>query len=320
VSASHVYAPRVNFRSAILAFTCLLMASVFTIYYLGTKEGTDAFMEGTPIKATIVKIKKGRRPGVMVSYVDKGKTVEAWSELADELDLSSLKPGKVVSALRHRRSPSRVAIKRAVIAAEPSPLLFLGTAGFLALGVYVLFLPKIRAARRAKRTSGLDVIVDALSRTRTTSLVIGGGIAAFGASMIWLGASGADRTASAGTNIGVGVFGGFTVLVGLFILRMAWQLRSIRGSWIMEVIERRPGEIAWIYQHVVRSVAAPDASATYNVHMWFADGKSYSIAVEREDAEALLDELSRRAPHAAVGYSPEIEQLYRDDPARFRPA
>lgn len=307
-----------NARSILLAIACLLVTAVFVIYYLATKETHDLFAEGTPIRATVVKVKRGDRPGVLLKTTDKGKAEETWSELVSEIE-PSWKPGATVDALRHRNVSSRVALKGAVEDSEPSPFILVAGLSFVALGGYVLFLPKMRARRRAQRTSGLDVLVDSLRRTRTLTLVVGGGITAFAGFMIWLGASGADRTASAGTNIGVIVLGALFALVGLAIMGRAWGLRSIRGSWIMTTIERRPGEIAWLYEHVVRSVAAPEASATSTIHVWFTDGKSYAISVEREDAAPLMNELSKRAPHAAVGYSPEVEQAYRENPARWRP-
>ena len=36
-------------------------------------------------------------------------------------------------------------------------------------------------------------------------------------------------------------------------------------------------------------------------------------------AKEFIEALSSRAPHAQIGYSKEIEKLYGENPARFRP-
>ena len=308
-----------NARSVVLAICCLLFAAVFTIVYLAKQDTYELFTGGEHVAGTVVRVSKNDPPLLRVRYTGAdGKTEEDTSEMTSGAN-AQLQPGDPVEILRHRNVPSRIALADAVEASKPSPLLFAGTAVFVLLGGYVLFLPRLRAARRARRTSGLDVITDSLRRTRAVNLAVGGGIAAFGAFMVWLAATGADRTATRGTNIGIGIFGGFTALLGLFMLSRVWGLRSIRGSEILRTIEETPQEIAWIYEQVVQTRGAGEISAQSFIYVWFASGKSYTISVEREDARLLLDELVRRAPHARVGYDQEIEKLYREKPDRFRP-
>ncbi len=300
-----------NARSIILAVTCVLIASVFAIWFLATKETHDMFAEGEKVTATVVRVKPGDPPKVTVKLDDaEDDDAERGCELTAPAD-GKLDPGDEITVYVHKRSPFRVATARGLAASDPSPAVLLGTAGFLGLGVWVLFGPRRAAKRRASRTSSLDVLTDSLRRTRALSLVTGVGIVAFGGGMIWLGASGADRTASTGTNVGVAVLGGVFAVFGALIAGRGLRLLSIDRSWIMQVILQRPHEIAWIYELVVRSEVGGDVSATSNVHLWFRDGRSYSIAVEREDARALIAELSRRAPQALVGYSSENEQQYK---------
>lgn len=305
-----------NARSIILAITCVLAASVFAIYFLATKETHDMFAEGKRVRAEVVRVRPGDPPRVSVRFEDaKGKEQESGCELTGEAD-AKLEPGDEVDVYIHQRSPSRVATKRGVAENEPSPAILLGTAGFLALGVYVLFRPRLQARRRAARTNSLDVITDSLRRTRNQMSMVGLGIVAFAGFMIWLGVSGADKTATQGTNIAVAVIGGIFAVFGLFIAGRGLALLSIDRSWIMRLIVERPQEIAWIYEHVVQHAVAGEVSAMSSVFLWFQDGRSYSVAVEREDARALLDELSRRAPQALVGYSQENEARYRNRAAR----
>ena len=305
------YRALVNLRSIILAITCVLAASVFAIYFLATKETHDLFAEGPLVRATVVRVKKSDPPRVTVKFTPpSGKAQESTCELTAEAD-AKLKPGDAVDVHLHERSPGRVATKRGVAESDPSPAILLGTVACLALGGYLLFLPRLQARRRAARTSPLDVITDSLRRTRTLTLSVGFGIVAFGAFMIWLGASGADRTATTGTNIAVAVIGGIFAAFGLFIAARGFGLRSIEGSWIMEIILQRPQEIAWIYEQVVQHAVAGDVSAMASVYLWFNDGRSYNIAVQREDAAPLIGEISRRAPHALVGFTRENEEGYR---------
>lgn len=300
-----------NARSIILAITCALAASIFAIYFLATKETHDAFAEGPLVRATVVRVRQVDPPRVTVKFTPpQGKAQESSCELCGSGD-AKLKPGDAVDIHLHKNSSDRVATKRGLAENDPSPAILLGTLAFLALGGYLLFLPRLQAKRRAARTSALDVLTDSLRRTRTQLLSVGLGIVAFAGFMIWLGASGADRTASTGTNIAIAVIGGVFAIFGLLIAARGWALRSIEGSWIMQLILQRPQEIVWMYELVVQHAVAGDVSATSSVFLWFADGRSYSISVQREDARALLDELSRRAPNALVGYTKENEEQYR---------
>lgn len=300
-----------NARSILLAITCVLVASVFAIYFLATKETHDLFAEGASVRATVVRVTKSDPPKVSVKYTTpQGKAQESTCEFTAAAD-RRLKPGDPVDIHLHQRSPGRVATKRGVAESDPSPAILLGTVAFLALGGYVLFLPRLQARRRATRTSPLDVITDSLRRTRTLTFSVGLGIVAFAGFMIWLGVSGADRTASTGTNIAVAVIGGIFAVFGLLIVARGFGLLSIEGSWIMQLILQRPQEIVWIYEQVVQHAVAGDVSAMSSVYLWFADGRSYNISVQREDARALLSELSRRAPHALLGFTKENEEQYR---------
>jgi hypothetical protein len=85
---------------------------------------------------------------------------------------------------------------------------------------------------------------------------------------------------------------------------------------VVELIEQRPREIAWVYVKRQRR----GAIVIESIVIRGSDGKAHSFALSEGDAQEVMAEIARRAPHAARGYSAEKDKLFRENPARWRPA
>ena len=121
-----------------------------------------------------------------------------------------------------------------------------------------------------------------------------------------------------GGTIVIGILVAICGLVTVFYLRALIGLINIKGSWILKTIRDEPEEIAWIYESVARTPGV-EMSGYSTVYIWFADGRNYTVQVGHTGAKEFIQALAARAPHARIGYSKEIEKLYGENPARFRP-
>lgn len=167
---------------------------------------------------------------------------------------------------------------------------------------------------RGCRREPLDTLFDALARTRNVRLA---GVFLFlpiaiGFAIVPLLAAGSGEL-SVGQAIMFEALAAASLGVTAWLGAVAFRLRDPRRNPIAELVEKRPQEIAWIYlleEHQRGLVVL-------TVMIWKTDGRSETIRVVHDDAAALLDEIARRAPHAARGYSRELESRYRQNPAQF---
>jgi hypothetical protein len=75
-------------------------------------------------------------------------------------------------------------------------------------------------------------------------------------------------------------------------------------------LTQRPAEVVWIY--VVLSNRGD------RIVLGRVDGQRLPLPVTRGRADALLAGVARHAPHAALGYSPQIEDAFTRDPGSVR--
>jgi hypothetical protein len=295
-------------RTALFAFLFLLGAAAFTIAYFGMRSDASWVTEKTKrVDGTVIEPVKKKRDGdpwVKVAWLDEGKEMTGVSEYSDDAD-ANLKPGDRVPLLVYR---GRVTLEAAGLKAGPTPFLLVGTVVCLLLTVYAFMLPSLRRRRAANRTSGLDVIVDSLKRTRLIMSCIAVGGLAVGGFCVWLGASGVDKTATRGTNIGIMTFGALMIALGLFMAVRTRLWESARNSWVMKRIEEQPETIAWFYRYVV-TTSIP-GTETVSLFLHFTDGKFFSMQMAPEDVGFLEVEIRKRATKALDGYSDENKKAY----------
>jgi hypothetical protein len=305
-------------RSYVLAFCCFLGAAAFAIAYLGIRETYVLFATGQPAEATVVAVRSGsQRPGVQVAYRDRGREVRAWAEECSPRELS-LSAGQLVTIRKHRNVPSRIMLQTSLPDQAPSPWLLVCLAGSLALTGYCGARPALARRRRLRRTSPIDIIVDSLARTRVANLWLGFGLGGFGAFIAVISVQQHDEVGVAGLVV-LGLLAVCCLGLGVMGLRVAFGLIPLGRSWVLRVLERQPAELAWFYKSITRTEGVA-ASVMTTIELRFADGRHHSLQVENDDADPLIAELARRAPHAQVGYDAELERLYHERPDRFRPA
>ncbi|MFO0553302.1 MAG: hypothetical protein U0271_33270 [Polyangiaceae bacterium] len=302
-----------KFQFRVLAFCVWLVALCFGIATLALWETYSMFRDGPRVRATVTEVRATR---------DKDPWVKATLERDGKPETISLRtPGlkpavgdTLELALHERNGEPRLA--SAIGEERPSIGLVLGFALSIALGVWLWIQPTRAERRRRMRTSVLDALVDAAARTRNVA-------AGVGVFMVLAAAAFAivpffDRSAGLGGSIFLWVLAAITLAVGLLGLRRAIALRDPKNNELLDLILNRPEEIAWVYVLRVTSEGI-DASESLSAQICGADGKTRPLTLVREDLDAVLAEIARRAPHAQQGYSRELEKLYREAPARWRP-
>jgi hypothetical protein len=193
-------------------------------------------------------------------------------------------------------------------------VLLAGAIGMLLLTVLCVVLQLKLRIPVARAQEPLDVIVVSLARTRNVRLgalvllvVIGAAFA-----LVPL----ADDEGTVGTTIGIEALALMTLGMAAYFGWVAYRLRDPRGNWIIEMITRRPEDIAWFYEQVTHGRYGVTVQTAI---IRDACGKTADLRLTSADVAAVFAELARRAPHAARGFSRELEQQYRENPARWRP-
>jgi len=198
---------------------------------------------------------------------------------------------------------------------RPTIFLLIGAIVGFVLGGWTLLAPRRAARRRAARRDPFDVIVDGLARTRNVMLGLAGFlVGAVGFFAIVLGA--ASDEATTGELAVIGVLAVASIAMAVWLGREALRLRDPRHNHVTELLAQRTAELAWFYVRRItrRGMLIQDAM------IWGSDGKlAASIRLVPEDVDAVVAEVARRAPHAARGFSPELERQYRERPDRWRP-
>jgi hypothetical protein len=254
---------------------------------------------------------------VWYSYVDeRGKRMETVSNDVAEEVRGKLKEGDRVEVL------TAEAGNELVLVLEPPSIGYLITLGILILiGASFIFLPLLER-RRLMRAGGdpIKVITVMLRKARFNALVFVICFAGLTYFLFGVGFLNWDPTSEMG--VGSYIIFGFLVaicgLIAVMNLRTLVGLINIQGSWIVKTIRDDPKEIAWIYESVARTQGVK-MSGFSTVYIWFADGKNYIVQLGHTGAEEFIKALAARAPHAQIGYSKEVQKLYGENPARFRP-
>jgi hypothetical protein len=299
-----------KFQFRALAVCYWLVALCFGIAGAAALETYFLFRGGPRVEATVTRVEP--RPShwpVTVSYVLDGKPQET------ELNLTGVAPGDVLTLALHENNHEEI-LERDLGSKLPSIWVIVGLVLSIALGVFLWRLPTRQAKRRAKRTSVREVLVDAAARTRNMSIGLG----------IFLVLTGAlfaivpyfDREGGVGAVIFIELLAALTVGLGGMLLVRAYRLRDPSNNPILDLIERRPDEIAWFHVLQVTSEGI-QATESLNVQIWQSNGKVVGLALVRDDLDVVMAELARRAPHAQVGYDRAIEKLYKERPDRWRP-
>jgi hypothetical protein len=291
-------------RTIALGICSVLLAVCCAIGYLATKETYDLFARSPAEQATIVGVRPGpERVEVRFSLIEAGKRVVHDSRVPS--GGPRLQVGQRVKVHRHANVPSRFRLAIALDDERPSPWLAAGTLAFLGLAGYVLILyPRRVRQRRAARTSGLDVIVDSLSRTRNLNLGVGIGLVAFGGMLIWLQID--SRNVAQWVMVGALALL-FLVIGGLGMWRGLRQLNPRRNA-LMRVIEEHPEQIVSVTVQIVTTEGVPQ-SAMSLVDLRLAGGSRHALQVAEDDRDLLLDELARRAPQAFGDQPPPAADL-----------
>jgi|GEM_PF-3412117 len=300
-------------RNIIVCVAFVVGGLCFGVMYLATYEEYAGLRDGKVLEGVVDKVGEKH---VWYSYVsEEGKRVECQSKDIAEEVRSKLKAGDPVEV---HWVPARTQIAPALH--PPSPY-YLVTMGVLILiGAAFIFLPLLEGRRLARAGSDpIKVITIMLRKARFNTLII---VLLFGGLTYLFFGVGFLKWDPEGGGVAGTIIIGFLVLVcGLitvFYLRGLIRLIRIKNSWILKIIRDNPEEIAWIYESVARTRGV-EMSGYSTVYIWFSDGRSYPVQVGHTGAKEFIEALSARAPHAQIGYSKEIQKLYGENPARFRP-
>jgi hypothetical protein len=150
----------------------------------------------------------------------------------------------------------------------------------------------------------------ALRRHRTwrvASVVLGGGALIIGVLLVTGVVSAASQSAADRYGVGGGL-----VAIGLYLLN---GLRTPREPEVgIEALRRRAHEVVWLY------VVVHAGRTTSTLAIGLATGERLGAPVPRKRGDEFLRGMAERAPHAALGYDPEIEARFQRDPASVRRA
>jgi hypothetical protein len=304
-----------TFQIRLVAVACWLLAIALAIPFLALYEGYSMFRDGPRVTGTVTESRAlGRgRKAATVTYRDPERDRDETMHRSVGADDPRFADGAKVELALHERNGQPM-LAASVDDERPTFLLILGAIAMIPLGVWVWMAPGRARRRRAAFTSPLDPIVDAARRTRNLSIALTaflGAAAPFFAIIPLL-----DPDATTGALVFIEVLAAITLALAVFMGRRAYRMRDPRHNELLDLIERRPHEIAWMYVHEVR---VQYAGKTLSAHIWKTNGKLIAFSLVKEDAETIMAELTRRAPHAARGYDVQTEKLYKQDPTRWQP-
>jgi hypothetical protein len=285
----------------LLAVGLWLLALVFLIPPLALYDEWTPYRDGARVTADVVKVEPLRK-SFMVTVQYGSEHGRLYTKQAPGATLDIVVP-------TDRNGPilaSRLGEKR------PSPWLVLMLAGvpfMLWLGVVAWRAPTRAKRRRALRTHPLDAIVDAVRFTRNVSIGLG---LFFVASAVFMAIIPLfDREATPWMVIAIYVLAVASIGMAVWCFRRAVRLGDPRRNFVLDLIERRPRELAWFY---VQEISAQLGQKGYALHLWKTDGKQIALNLVAEDIAAVLAAIAQHAPHAKQGWTAEIERAYRKDP------
>jgi hypothetical protein len=298
----------------LLAIGCWLLAIALVIPFLAMHETYTMYRDGTRVTATVGEVREhGRGAGATLHYRVADRDETSWVRV--DRDDPRFAPGATVE-LRLRGSRGVPMLASRVDEERPSLLFLVGAAPLIPLGIWVWLAPGRARRRRAAWAGPLDPIIDAARRTR--NMMIGLGVFLVAAAPFLAIVPVFDREGTTGMIVTLEVLAALTLGLAGFVFHRAYRLRDPRHNPIVELIERRPHEIAWFYVQEIQGKYG--TGKTLTVHLWTSDRKKLHLSVVKEDVGAVLAEIARRAPHAARGYDRETERLSEQDPRRWTPA
>jgi hypothetical protein len=307
---------KLQFR--LLAVCAWLGALACGIAYLGMREAYVNLADGTRVTATVVKVEvHDDWYRADLEYIDPvgryGKEKGGREEFYDTGTGTPPAVGATMPIVLDERAafPHHVS---EIEEERPSIFLPLGAVACLGLGVWLWLAPRRAAKVRAARTGPMDVVYESLARTRNVSYGLAVFLVLAGGFMVLV--AFADPDAKVGVMAFILVLAALCLGLAGFSLRQGYRLRDPRHNHVVDLLERRTHDLAWFHIREVRSRGV----SVEDVMLWGANGKlAGAIRLVPEDRDALLDEIARRAPHAAQGYSIELQQQYKAQPDRWRP-
>lgn len=160
-----------------------------------------------------------------------------------------------------------------------------------------------------------DSFIKLLTKTGTKMLIIGLSISAFAVFMIWLGLSGADSEMTQGTFIGLMIFAGIFLLVGLFMILMplntSMKIKNGKHGLVNSIRNNDSSYIVWFYEHIINVKSGPAKNSAHKIWLYSVDDKHYSVDVKKTQVPEVMQYLGSKFPGATVGYTAEIEKDYR---------
>jgi hypothetical protein len=154
-----------------------------------------------------------------------------------------------------------------------------------------------------------------MTKTGTKMLIIGFSITAFAVFMIWLAMSGADSEMTQGTMIGLLIFAGIFLLVGLLMIIMplntSSKIKNGKHGLVNALLNNDANYIVWYYEHIINVKSGPAKNSAHKIWIYSADDKHYSVDVKKTQVSEVIQYLGSKFPTATAGYTAEIEKDYR---------
>ena len=102
-----------------------------------------------------------------------------------------------------------------------------------------------------------------------------------------------------------------------FVVQGIRMLASPDTNELIVILRERPQEIAWAYETQVKGREATSGfemqQSSLTVRM--LNKKRFSLFAAKRDIKSMLEYVARTAPKAHIGYSEELEKMYRAHPA-----
>lgn len=120
------------------------------------------------------------------------------------------------------------------------------------------------------------------------------------------------------------LFGGLmSFLFGVALIEQVFKYAKDRR--LLWRLSKNPRDIVWIYKEislgrVQHRARAKGAAVARFIHVCFhfVDGTKVLVWLNEAEADRLMELVRQELTHATIGYSPEIEQAYREKPSSLR--
>jgi hypothetical protein len=296
----------------LIAVVVWLIALALGIAFAGLQSDYTPYRDGDHVVGHVTEVEPHRTYVRVEIVYDRGGTLAQTTAYPPIKQAAAFQPGAPVDLLV---APHRGVMRASELDAKRPPLvLLIGAIAALLAGFAALIAHYRLRFRRGERRERIEIIVEAVARTR--NLRLAGGVlfvliaAAF--ALVPL----ADREGTTGEILGIEALAAVTLATAGWLAWLGLRLRDLRRNPIVDLVERRPQDIAWTHIRQQQS----RGMTFLMVMIWKVDRRSECLRVLANDADAVLAEIAQRAPHAAIGFSPETQRLYRADPKRWRRA